>query len=138
MKSGPKPTPRNLRLVVGSDRKDRMNPDEPLVPVSIPDPPEYLDPDEAAVFTEQATLLALMRVMTECDVAALAVYAVNFIRWKEAIARVKEMGLMVRSPNDFPMQNPYLAVANKAQAEMIRILVEFGMTPSSRTRVNKG
>jgi len=135
---GPKPTPRNLRLVRGTDRADRMNPDEPVVAVSIPDAPDYLEPDEQTIFLDTAGKLARMRVMTEYDVDALAIYSVNFVRWKEATARLHDMGLMVRSPNNFPMQNPYLSVANSAQKECLRILTEFGLTPSSRTRVNKG
>jgi len=135
---GPKPTPRNLRLVRGTDRPDRMNENEPIAAVTTPDAPDYLSPEEALIFTDTAAKLARMRVMTEYDVDALAMYSVNFVRWKEATARLRDMGLMVRSPNDFPMQNPYLSVANGAQKECLRILVEFGLTPSSRTRVNKG
>jgi len=115
-----------------------MNPDEPVVAVSIPDAPDYLEPDEQTIFLDTAGKLARMRVMTEYDVDALAIYSVNFVRWKEATARLHDMGLMVRSPNNFPMQNPYLSVANSAQKECLRILTEFGLTPSSRTRVNKG
>jgi P27 family predicted phage terminase small subunit len=115
-----------------------MNDNEPLVPVSIPDAPDYLEVDETKIFVDTAEKLARMRVMTEYDVDALAIYSVNFVRWKEATMRLRDMGMMVRSPNNFPMQNPYLSVANAAQRECLRILVEFGLTPSSRTRVNKG
>jgi hypothetical protein len=36
----------------------------------------------------------------------------------------------------FPVQSPYLAIANKAQEQMVKIMIEFGMTPSSRSRVH--
>ncbi len=45
-------------------------------------------------------------------------------------------GVMVKSPNGFPMQSPFLAVANKAMEQMRALLAEFGMSPSSRTRVH--
>ena len=35
-----------------------------------------------------------------------------------------------------PMQSPYLAIANKAMEQMRAMLTEFGMSPSSRTRVH--
>ncbi len=73
--------------------------------------------------------------MTESDVDALAVYCVNWIRWQDANEKVREMGMIVKSPKNFPMQNPYLAIANKAQRECVGIMTEFGLTPSSRTRV---
>lgn len=132
---GRKPTPRNLRVIKGTQRPDRINEDEPKVPVSIPSPPEHLSTDEADVFIVTARKLARMRVMTDADVDALSIYAVLFIRWREAVARVREQGMMVRSPNGHPIQNPYLSIANKAQSEMLKILSEFGLTPSSRTRV---
>ena len=36
------------------------------------------------------------------------------------------------------MQTPYVAVANKQVDIMVRIAAEFGMTPSSRTRIRVG
>jgi len=48
---------------------------------------------------------------------------------------VREMGMIVKSPKGYPIQNPFLAIANKAQRTCMDILTEFGMTPSSRTRV---
>ncbi len=114
-----------------------MNDDEPIVPVAVPDPPEYLEEDEAKIFTATATKLAKMRIMSEADVDALAIYSVNFSRWVEATTKVRDSGLIMRSPNDYPMQNPYLSIANSAQRECMRILAEFGLTPSSRTRVQQ-
>jgi P27 family predicted phage terminase small subunit len=35
-------------------------------------------------------------------------------------------------------QNPFLAVANRAMKQMRDFLTEFGMTPSSRSRVSSG
>ena len=131
---GRKPTPRNLRLVTGAAQRDEKQA-EPIAEVTAPDPPDYLEDEEAGCFREVGQKLALMRVMTDADVDLLAIYAVTFIRWKKAIAKVNESGLIVRSPNNHPIQNPYLSIANRAQQEMLKILAEFGLTPSSRTRV---
>lgn len=136
MTRGPKPTPRNLRLVKGTDRPDRRNDDEPVVAVTIPNAPDYLVDNEIDVFVETAGKLARMRVMTDYDVDAIAIYAVNFVRWKEAVDKVRTMGMIVKSPKGYPIQNPFLSIANKSQHEMLRILTEFGLTPSSRTRVH--
>lgn len=132
---GPKPTPRNLRIVRGTDRPDRMNEREPIVPVSVPDPPDHLTDAEECVFREVGAKLARMRVMTEYDADALAILAVNTVRWREATQKVREMGMIVKSPTGYPIQNPFLAIANKAQKTCLDVLTEFGMTPSSRTRV---
>jgi len=112
-----------------------MNEKEPLVEVTIPDPPDYLVDEEIDIFVTTAGKLARMRVMTEADVDALAIYCVNFFRWKEATQKVREIGMIIKSPKGYLIQNPYLAIANKAQKCCMDILTEFGLTPSSRTRV---
>ena len=134
---GPKPTPRNLRLVKGTDRPDRMNESEPVVPVSVPDAPSHLNPDEQRIFTEQAEILAKMRVMTEADVKALSIFA---RAWKESLdmhdQMIKSGGIIVQAPRTkVPMFNPYKKARDDAEKKAIAILTEFGLTPSSRTRV---
>ena len=136
-KRGRKPTPRNLRLITGDTRPSRMNADEPEVPVSAPDPPDYLDDNEAEKFRELAHKLAKMRVMTEADIDALAICARAHIEANLAHESVKAMGLMVKTKAGNPIQNPYLAIRNAAEKKALGILTEFGLTPSSRTRVNK-
>ena len=46
--------------------------------------------------------------------------------------------LLVRSPTDQPLQNPWLSIANRAMRQMQSLLAEFGMSPSSRSRVAAG
>lgn len=132
---GRKPLPRNLKLVTGAVRKDRDNPDEPILEVKIPDPPAHLTDTERDVFVNMAGKLARMRVMTEADADALGFYAERWCTWLEAKENIAQTGLLTRSPNGFPMPNPYVSIMNKAQADCMKILIEFGMTPSSRTRV---
>jgi P27 family predicted phage terminase small subunit len=54
------------------------------------------------------------------------------------VASIERYGTMVKSPNGFPMQSPHVAVANKQVDIMVRIASEFGMTPSSRSRIRVG
>ena len=68
---------------------------------------------------------------------AIALYAVEWCTWLDAKDKVAEMGFMVRSPNGYPIQNPYLAIQNKAHERCMKILSEFGLTASSSTRVRK-
>jgi phage terminase small subunit len=42
---------------------------------------------------------------------------------------------MIKSSNGYPVQSPYLVVANKHADTMIRIACEFGFTPASRSRI---
>jgi P27 family predicted phage terminase small subunit len=65
----------------------------------------------------------------------LAAYCQAWGTWIEAQASLRQFGTVIRSPNGFPMPSPYLAIANKAFEQLKAMLVEFGMSPSSRTRV---
>jgi P27 family predicted phage terminase small subunit len=80
-------------------------------------------------------ILLKVRVMTEADYTALLAYAELFGRWMEAEEQVRKHGLIGKSPNGHPVQNPYLAISNRARKECMRLAVEFGMTPSSRSRI---
>jgi P27 family predicted phage terminase small subunit len=77
-----------------------------------------------------------MGLLCKIDRAALALFCQAWARWVEAEEALKRYGVMVKSPSGFPMQSPYLAVANKAMEQMRALLAEFGMSPSSRTRVH--
>jgi P27 family predicted phage terminase small subunit len=79
--------------------------------------------------------LADMGVLTQIDRAALAAYCSAWARWCEAEGEIRKHGLLIKTPNNYPAQNPYLAIANRAQEIMLKVAVEFGMTPSSRTRI---
>jgi len=133
--AGRKPLPTQLKVVKGTARPHRMNPAEPKPTVATPPPPDHLDEPAAAKFTEMAALLARYGVMTELDVSALARYVVIWRRWLEAEAEVARRGPVVKTSNDNIIQNPFLAVANKCLAQMGQIESEFGLTPSSRTRI---
>ena len=137
-RTGPKPTPRNLRLVKGTARKDRMNDDEPVLPITIPSPPEHLTDAQQNIFLDLARKLARMRVMSEADVDALSILCVNAAEMNEANRMIERNGLIVAAPKTkVPMLNPAISIRNNAQKVVLNILTEFGMTPSSRTRVRQ-
>jgi P27 family predicted phage terminase small subunit len=48
---------------------------------------------------------------------------------------VEKHGAMIKSPNGFPIQSPYMIVANRQLEIMLRIASEFGFTPASRSRI---
>jgi P27 family predicted phage terminase small subunit len=55
--------------------------------------------------------------------------------WIEAIEAVQKYGAMIKSPNGYPTQSPYLATVNRQAEIMMRIASEFGFTPASRSRI---
>ena len=45
---------------------------------------------------------------------------------------------MIKTNNDNAIQNPLAGTAHKAASDMVRYAAEFGMTPSSRSRIDIG
>jgi P27 family predicted phage terminase small subunit len=80
-------------------------------------------------------MLRPIGVLTEIDGDALAAYCAAYARWADAEQHLNEDGPIVKSPTGYPIQNPYLAIANKALEQMDARLAKFGMTPADRTRV---
>ena len=133
---GAKPKPTRLKVLAGTQRADRMNKNEPNPKVEIPRCPSHLSDEAKREWRRVAKDLAVVGLLTRIDRAALAAYCQAWGRWVEAEEALRKHGVMVKSPNGYPMQSPYLAVANKAMEQMRALLAEFGMSPSSRTRVH--
>ena len=74
--------------------------------------------------------LAALLLLTGLDRNLLTAYCQAHALWTEAVASIGRYGTMVKSPNGFPMQSPYGAVANKRVDIMVQIAAEFGMTLS--------
>jgi P27 family predicted phage terminase small subunit len=73
--------------------------------------------------------------MTEIDEMAFAMLCHSWAEYLEASEKLRETGMLVKSPNGFPMMNPYLVIANTAVKKVRALLTEFGMSPSSRSRI---
>jgi P27 family predicted phage terminase small subunit len=79
--------------------------------------------------------LASLRLITNLDRAALASYCGAYALWAEATEAIQKYGAMVKSPSGYPIQSPYVAIANRQTEIMMRIASEFGFTPASRSRI---
>ena len=75
-------------------------------------------------------------MLTNLDRAALAAYCGAYALWAEATEAIQKYGTMVKSPTGFPIQSPYVSIANRQAEIMMRIASEFGFTPASRSRIS--
>src|SRR5258708_29194538 len=73
-------------------------------------------------------------LLTSIDVSARGLYCEAFARWKHANAQILRFGTVIKSRTGYPVQSPYLAIANKAHEQMTHLLVEIGMTPARPPR----
>jgi len=128
--------PTKLKVVRGTLRKGRSNAHEPALTVEIPRCPAHLSPEAKREWKRVSRELAGYGLLTRIDRAGLALYCEAWGRWVEAEEALRKYGVMIKAPSGFPMQSPYLAIANKAMEQIRAMLSEFGMSPSSRTRVH--
>lgn len=114
---------------------DRDPAREPKPRLGIPDCPAHLDDEAKAEWFRIVPELQAMSILSRVDGAALAAYCQSYSLWVQASLKVRELGIVVKSPNGWPMQSPYLSIANVQMEAMRKFLTEFGCTPSSRSKV---
>jgi len=133
---GRKPKPTVLRVLEGNPGRRPLNDREPQAPAEVPECPDFLDDEARAEWFRTAPMLQKMGLLTPADRAGLAAYCVAYSRWVAAERQVQRLGTIVKSPlKNFPMKSPYLTVADQALETMRKFMVEFGLTPSSRSRI---
>lgn len=131
---GRKPKPEALRALNGNAGKRAM-PDGIKPPVGLPAAPAHLDEVARKAWADVGGQLVDLGLMAKIYGGQLALYCVAWSRWVDAEQKLRTFGTVIMSPNKFPVQSPYLSIANKAMEQMQRYLVEFGMSPSSAARV---
>jgi P27 family predicted phage terminase small subunit len=133
---GRKPKPTTLKLLEGNPGKRPLNHHEPQPASDKPTCPSHLSGEARKEWNRISKDLHQAGLLTRIDKTALAIYCQAWQRWVEAEENLKKVGPVVKSPSGYPVLNPFWSVANKAMSQMQKALVEFGMTPSSRSRIN--
>ena len=132
--------PTEIKRQRGTLRADRTNPNEPKLPNSIPPIPSWLSEDGKKAFSELSNLLYDMSVLTSADELALTLLCDAYSEYKSAKEIVNTLGatveIMSREGNSKPTIRPEVQIANQAFVRVFQLLKEFGLTPSSRAKVN--
>ena len=133
---GRRPKPTRLKVLTGNPGKRPLNDAEPRPQVTIPDCPEELGETARREWNRLVGELATLNLLTNFDRAALAAYCGAYALWAQATEAVQKYGVMIKSPSGYPVQSPYVSVANRQAEIMMRIASEFGFTPASRSRIS--
>jgi P27 family predicted phage terminase small subunit len=133
---GRKPKPTHLKAITGNPGKHPLNPHEPRPGISVPECPPELSEAAKREWQRLVGELASLNLLTNFDRAALAAYCGAYALWAEATEAIQKFGVMVKSPTGFPIQSPYVSIANRQAEIMLRISAEFGFTPAARGRIS--
>lgn len=134
MPRGRKPKPTNLRLLHGNPGKRRLPKHEPNLGGRLLRCPSGLSLEAKRVWSQFAKPLAEAGISTPLDLFALRALVESYCLWKTATERVQSEG-MTYEKDGIQRVNPYVRIQANAASVMLKLLSEFGMTPSSRTRV---
>jgi P27 family predicted phage terminase small subunit len=132
---GPKPTPTALRILCGNPGRRPLNAREPKAAPATLTPPAWLKGVAVAEWQRIAPILHHLGILTEVDDIALAAYCQTYARWRDSDAKIDEFGPVIKGKGGFPMISPFFTVSLRSLAQMRAFLIEFGMTPSARSRV---
>lgn len=134
---GRKPKPTAMKQLAGNPGKRPLNQHEAQPPRVIPNCPSHLNAEAKKEWHRIVKDLHAAGLFTKVDRPALAAYCQAYGRWVMAEKKLVTMEDMTdMTPNGMQVQSVYLQIANKAMEQMRRFLVEFGMTPSARSRVS--
>jgi P27 family predicted phage terminase small subunit len=134
MSAGRRPKPTAIKKLEGNPGGRPLNQNEPQ-PSGIPTCPRHLNKEARAEWRRISKELITIGLLTRIDRAALASYCMAYARWIEAEENVAKFGHVVKAPSGYPIQNPYLSIANTCLDQIRKFGVEFGLTPASRSRL---
>lgn len=136
MTRGRKPTPTKIKILRGNPGKRKLTVDEPAPPEGLPKAPAYLSDSARAEYLRLGRELLAAGVMTVLDENALASYCVMRTRWLEAEAHLAKDGQVYEDKFGQQHKSPWVAIAMNCNTQMNRIGSEFGLLPSSRSRLH--
>ena len=132
---GPAPKPTALVLLEGNPGKRPINRAEPKPRMKSPPCPAHLDDYAKGEWKRLVRILRGMKVLTEADYIALASLCQAYSRLVKAEGKLSEAGMLYKTPSGYVQQSPLLAIINTSNETISRLCREFGLTPSSRTRI---
>ena len=118
---GRPPKPTALKILQGNPGRRPLNKREPEPTLGKPEKPEGLGPYGEEIWDELIEQLIMMQVMSTADRRALELCARSYQEYRQALTQTDK--------------KISVTAASDAWKRCKSMLVEFGLTPSSRSRV---
>lgn len=134
---GPAPKPTALKVLQGNPGKRPLNEREPRPATTdrTPGAPRWLGEGAKRQWRRIAPGLYAVGLLTEVDVTALGMLCEALAQYFEARSQVDMEGMVVESDKGNRYQHPALGVMKSSRQEIMKWAVQFGMTPSARSRI---
>lgn len=124
-----------MRVLTGNAGHRPLPTREPQAPRGRPSCPRIITGEARKEWRRICRELESMDLMHAVDRAALVLYCQQYGLWHEASSKIAQgCNAMVGRKG---RASPYLAIIRQTTTTMSKLLAEFGLTPSSRTRVHR-
>lgn len=133
---GPAPKPTALKLVQGTYRADRAPNNEPMPEPAVPSCPSWLGREAKREWRRIVPELEQLGLLSRIDRSALAAYCQAYGEWWEMEREIQKNGRVQVTDTGYEVIRPCVGIRDRALDRMYRYLREFGLSPSSRTRVS--
>jgi len=140
---GRKPKPTRLKQLAGTDQPCRILKNEMSVATlaEVPNPPMELSDRGLLVWEIVGAELKAKKMLHLVDLALLAAYANEIALYQQAENTLRTGGRVDEFYNEEGQltrrqAKPEQKIAKDALAAALKLAVQFGLTPSARTRIN--
>ena len=137
---GPAPKPSAIERAEGFPGKRKRNTEEPQpTELTVAEVkrrcPKHLKGEERRWWRYYGELLTPLRVITETDLVAMEALARTTTERIAQEEQLRKSGPLYKSKSGYIQVSPLFSVVSTLRERELKLLREFGMTPSSRTRV---
>lgn len=135
------PIPTAIKLLEGNPGRRPLNKREPKPKEGVPYCPSWLCDEAKKHWKRTAATLKDMGLLTIADGDALANYCDTWAQWREMREFIKKHGpvMPIRGKDGeikYIQQAPQVNIARHLLLILGRYQLEFGLTPSARTRIH--
>lgn len=130
------PKPTALRALEGNPGHRTLNRYEPQPPADAVTMPKGMPARARAEWKRLVPILTAMRVLTVADVSALEDLCRLEAEIAASLKQLEKAGPVVKTGNGSVKRNPFFFVVQDQRMMRQRMWREFGLTPSSRSRLS--
>ena len=135
MRRGPAPKPTKTKQLAGNPGKRRLNQHEARLAPEQPPCPKHLKGEARTAWKLLSPMLYGAGLLTGIDAMTLAALCSSWGRMLKAEAMLAKQGIVVHGVNGTMKTNPWFTVYKAEKENVRKFMVEFGMSPASRSRV---
>lgn len=129
-------TPTKLKLLKGTAQPCRTNRNEPEPETEVPDIPHHLSKEARQEWNRITPLLEAMGLVAQIDMTSLAMYCQSWGDHVKAENMIRRNGAVIKGAKGSLVKSPWVGMSKDARLIAHKFLVEFGLTPASRSRVS--